>query len=272
MICEPELTKNSELLQLILRHKGVLAVLAEAYFDASGTHGAAKDLCLCGYIFTKDAALAFDQEWRAMLGRHGLPYFHIKECAHAAGVFSGLGHDGCDKAAREAIDIIKRHASQGVALSVDKSVGAALRKASPWMDEYSFIVGQVFFAIRDWAKANQPGASVSCLFENGDSGTGMAVDAARRILKTPGFQEDCQVSMFTWAENNKETPLQAADMLAWHLNLWLRKRRAGVAAKRLDFKSLLGVPTVYHHWDRSSVDALAAIRSGWKGLAAQQRQ
>ena len=162
MICEPELTENSELLQLILRHKGVLVVLAEAYFDASGTHGAAKDLCLCGYIFTKDAALAFDQEWRAMLGRHGLPYFHMKECAHAAGVFSGLGHDGCDKAAREAIDIIKRHASQGVALSVDKSVGAALRKASPWMDEYSFIVGQVFFAIRDWAKANQPGASVSC--------------------------------------------------------------------------------------------------------------
>ena len=145
MICEPELTENSELLQLILRHKGVLVVLAEAYFDASGTHGAAKDLCLCGYIFTKDAALAFDQEWRAMLGRHGLPYFHMKECAHAAGVFSGLGHDGCDKAAREAIDIIKRHASQGVALSVDKSVGAALRKASPWMDEYS-----------SWGKSSSP--------------------------------------------------------------------------------------------------------------------
>lgn len=272
MILAPEEVQPSELLQLILRHKGALVVLAEAYFDASGTHGAAKDLCLGGYIFKKDDALAFDMAWREMLARYALPYFHMKECAHATGAFAHLGHDGCDLAAREAIGLIKKHAAQGIALSVDKSVAMALRKASPWMNEYSFIVGQVFYAVRDWAKANQLDGSVSCLFERGDVGAAQAVEDAGRILKAEEFSRDCQISMFSWASENEETPLQAADMLAWHLNLWRVKRRNGVTQRRGDFKSLLGVPTVYHHWDRSSVDALAAIRSGWGGLmAAQQR-
>ena len=101
--------------------------MIEAYFDASGTHSAAKDLCLAGYIFRRDAALAFDADWRQMLSRYELPYFHMKECAHAEGVFKRLGHEGSDCAAREAIDLIKRHASQGIAFSVDKSIAADLR-------------------------------------------------------------------------------------------------------------------------------------------------
>ena len=96
--------------------------MVEAYFDASGTHSAAKDLCLAGYIFRKDAALAFDDSWRQMLGKYDLPYFHMKECAHAEGVFKRLGHEGSDRAAREAIELIKRHASQGIAFSDRKSV------------------------------------------------------------------------------------------------------------------------------------------------------
>jgi hypothetical protein len=235
--------------------------LIEAYFDASGTHDAAKDLCLAGYIFKKDAATEFDEEWRRMLGRYGLPYFHMKECAHATGVFKPLGREGTDLAAREAIDLIKRHASQGIAFSVDKSIAAELRKGSMWKNEYAFIVGQVFFAIRDWALADESKSEVACLFENGDDGRGQAVEAAQMILKQADFRETCRISSFKWADQNKETPLQAADMLAWHVNLWRRKRRNGIIKKRGDFMSLLEVPMVYHHWDCSAVDYLEAMRT-----------
>ena len=234
--------------------------LVEAYFDASGTHDAAKDLCLGGFIFRRDAAVAFDQGWRQMLERYGLPYFHMKECAHASGVFKHLGHDGCDRAAREAIDLIKRHAAQGIGFTVDKSIAAELRKGSIWMNEYSFIVGQVFYAIKDWASGDESKSLVSCLFESGDEGRPQAIIAAQEVLKAPGFKEECRISSFTWADQNEETHLQAADMLAWHLNLWRGRRRQGVIKKRGDFKSLLSVPMVYHHWDRSAVDFLAAIR------------
>lgn len=240
---------------------GTYMELSEAYFDASGTHGAAKDLCLAGYIFRKDAAIAFDEDWRRMLGKFGLPYFHMKECAHAEGVFKNLGHEGCDLAAREAIDLIKRHCSQGVAFSVDKSIGAELRKGSMWKNEYAFIVGQVFFAIRDWALADESRSEIACLFENGDDGRGQAVKAAQLILKQTDFRSTCRISSFAWADKNKETPLQAADMLAWHVNLSLTKRRNGTFKKRADFKSLLEIPMVYHHWDRSAVDFLKAMRA-----------
>ncbi|MBU0621848.1 MAG: DUF3800 domain-containing protein [Gammaproteobacteria bacterium] len=235
--------------------------LIEAYFDASGTHSDAKDLCLAGYLFKQDAATAFDEDWRCMLGRYGLPYFHMKECAHATGVFKTLGLEGSDLAAREAIDLIKRYASQGIAFTVDKSISAELRKGSMWKNEYSFIVGQVFFAIRDFALADESKSEVACLFENGDDGRGQAVEAAQLILKQVDFRETCRISSFKWADQNKETPLQAADMLAWHVNLWRRKRRNGTLKKRGDFKSLLEVPMIYHHWDRSSVDYLKAMRA-----------
>ena len=240
--------------------------MIEAYFDASGTHSAAKDLCLAGYIFRRDAALAFNEDWRQMLGRNELPYFHMKECAHATGVFKHLGHEGSDCAAREAIDLIKRHASQGIAFSVDKSIAVDLRRGSMWKNEYAFIVGQVFFAIRDWALADESKSQVACLFESGDEGCGQAVEAAQKILQETQFRESCRVSSFAWADQNKETPLQAADMLAWHVNLWRGKQRSGTIKKRADFKSLLEIPMVYHHWDKSAVDFLQAIRAHGQGL------
>ena len=159
------------------------------------------------------------------------------------------------------VDLIKKHASQGIALSVDKSIGADLRKSTIWKNEYSFIVGQVFFAIRDWAIADKSACPVDCLFENGDYGRGQAVDAAQKILKETDFKETCRIASFAWADQNEETPLQAADMLAWHLNLWRDRRRKGIIKKRADFKSLLGIPMVYHHWDRSAVDFLRAMRA-----------
>lgn len=233
----------------------------EAYFDASGTHSAAKDLCLAGYIFKREKAFVFDVAWRQMLSKYKLPYFHMKECAHAEGVFKHLGHAGCDIAAREAIDLIKFHASKGIAFSVDKSIAANLRQGSMWKNEYAFIVGQVFFAIRDWALSDSSGGEVSCLFESGDEGRGQAVEAAETILKETHFRQSCRISSFAWADKNEETPLQAADMLAWHVNKWLGMRRRGTFKRRGDFKSLLEIPMVYHHWDRSAVDFLKAMRS-----------
>jgi hypothetical protein len=239
-------------------------MLTQAYFDASGTHESAKDLCLAGYIFKDGAASRFDQEWRSMLAKYDVPHFHMKECAHASGVFKHLGHDRCDLAARDAIDLIKSHVSQGIAFTVDKSIAAELRKGSVWSNEYSFIVGQVFFAIRDWAIADPSRNPVSCLFESGDEGRGQAIEAAQAILKHSNLKEECRLASFSWADRNEETPLQAADMLAWHVNLWRGRRRKGVIKKRADFKSLLAVPMVYHHWDRSAVDVLKAIRGGRK--------
>lgn len=195
-----------------------------------------------------------------MLARYSLPYFHMKECAYATGVFEHLGHEDSDRAAREAIDLIKRHASLGIGFTLDKSVASKLLHGSPWKNVYSLIVGQVFFAVRDWVKADETKSPVACLFENGDNGRGQAVEAAQKILEETSFKQDCRISSFTWADKNEETPLQAADMLAWHFNLWRSRRRDGVIQKRGDFKSLLDFPIVYHHWDQSAVDRLVSIR------------
>ena len=130
-----------------------------------------------------------------------------------------------------------------------------------WKNEYSFIVGQVFYAIREWANADLARGLVTCLFESGDDGQSQASAAAQEILKAPSIKEEYRISSFAWAAQNEETHLQAADMLAWHLNLWRARRRRGDVQRRGDFNSLLEVPTVYHHWDGSAVDLLASLRT-----------
>lgn len=241
-------------------------MLTAGYFDASGTHAQAQDLCLAGYLFRPNAAVAFDQEWREMLERHRLPYFHMKECAHATGVFASLGRDGCATAAFEAIQIIKKHAAQGIAFSLDKSVAAALCEGSPWENEYSFLVGQVFFALRDWADRDALKDPIACLFESGDDGQGQAVLAAKKILNTD-IKDRCRISTFDWADKNEETPLQAADMLAWHMNKWRTNRRAGIYMRRKDFASLVEIPMSYHHYDGDAVENLQLIRANWDAIA-----
>lgn len=52
----------------------------EAHFDESGTD--ADEMTLAGYIFETQRMEAFKREWSLLLEQHGLPYFHMVDCAH----------------------------------------------------------------------------------------------------------------------------------------------------------------------------------------------
>ena len=62
------LSHFSELLQYpLLRNGGHVVAVIQAYFDESGTDDGSKFLCVAGYIFEKEKAIAMDAEWQAML-------------------------------------------------------------------------------------------------------------------------------------------------------------------------------------------------------------
>ena len=86
------------------------------------------------------------------------------------------------------------------------------------------------------------------------------MEAAHRVMQTVGPRQAFRIKSFTTALKVEETPLQAADMLAWHWLKRARNLRKGNRKLRGDFKSLLEVPTDVHHYDQSAAEFLAAIR------------
>jgi hypothetical protein len=126
---------------------------AHAYFDESGTGDDSPFLCVAGYVFANENALAIEPEWKAMLGRYGLPYFHMSECNQHSGIYAHLTEAQCIQAATEAIALTKKYAARGVAISFDNKAFDALPPQPIWTDRYSFLCSQVMYGVVKWADA-----------------------------------------------------------------------------------------------------------------------
>ena len=109
------------LTHVVLPDGGALLMFAELYFDETNTHNGAERLCVGGYVFHKTAAEQQAIRWAELIDKWRIPYFHMVDCAHNAGVFEHLGRDECDQAAREAIQVIKDTASTGICVTVQES-------------------------------------------------------------------------------------------------------------------------------------------------------
>ena len=82
-------------------------MLAEAYFDESGTNDDSRNLCLGGYVFEGASIAAFEDDWQEMLRRYELQYFHMREFnqQRGKGVYGHLSTTARQAALGEAIGI-----------------------------------------------------------------------------------------------------------------------------------------------------------------------
>lgn len=234
--------------------------LSHGYFDESGTHKQGPVLCFSGYLFTSDNAISFDEKWRAMLAKFRLRYFHMKEI-HAplgVGVFGDLAFDKRDLAAREAIEIIKTHAACGVMIGVDKCCGAALRASSLWKNDYSFVAWQAMYGVRDYMARLPAEDRVVVTIESGVKGAGDITEAFGKIMRVDEGRR-FKLSKIVSSRRECDVALQAADMLAWHTNKFIARKREG-KPRRKDLVNLLNVPTTFHYYDQEAVDELSRLR------------
>jgi len=87
--------------------------MLEAYFDES--ERASGLLCVAGYAFASEQAKKFIKEWSRLFQRYG--GFHMKEFAHGAKRFSGCIQSERDALMRDAVKLINRRMTVGVAVS-----------------------------------------------------------------------------------------------------------------------------------------------------------
>ena len=91
----------------------------EAYFDESYADSG-EPLCVAGYGFRKTKARALDKNWKRLLKKYDLPFFRMSACAHHNPPFDRLTKEQCEDVARAAIELIRKYADRGFAVTVDE--------------------------------------------------------------------------------------------------------------------------------------------------------
>ena len=189
-----------------------------------------------------------------MLARYGLPYFHMSECAHHTGIYSHLTLKDCDDAAREAIRLTKTYGAKGIAISLDVSAYPLLPPNNLWTNPYSFLVGQVFFGVRNWADQTGFDGDVSYFFESGATGWGSATEAMNKVMAVPHIRRSFRFKSCSSMDKAEATPLQCADILAWHWFTHNKRIARGEKTARADFKNLIGLQIDPHHYGREEIE------------------
>lgn len=236
-------------------------VIAEAFFDESGTNDDDKNLCLGGYVFKGEAADAFEAEWRDMLQRYGLRYFHMREFRQQGkGVFGHLSAEQREASLQEAIKIIEKHTTCGFAFSIGKECFDYVAHGSPWTKEYSFLANQTFYGIEETFRYSDAGL-VNYVFEQGAEGWGEAEALFKETKKQLSLETKYRLGEFRRETKEGAVQLQAADLLVWST---LRDRRRIDAGEKLgkhpEFKRLTGVHLFVHHWDGPAGDMIRWVR------------
>ncbi|MNU70909.1 hypothetical protein D3C71_603270 [compost metagenome] len=199
-----------------------LLVMLQAFVDDSTSSLGEQRLYLCAYINTADKWAVFSDAWdRALRATPAIEYFKASEAENLNGQFRGWDADTRDKKVILLATVIRLSEPWGCHTSVDTLVWKKhLRGVAPYG------IGNAYFAAFHGVIANAArlhsdlGFSVPVDFVFDEQG-GLGLEALMfhdwmvgsfspeqraAIGSTPVFRDDKQV-----------LPLQAADMLAWHI-------------------------------------------------------
>jgi hypothetical protein len=212
--------------------------LIETYFDESYDDST---LCVAGYIFSKLRCRKLTVSWKGMLRRYHLPYFRMSSCAYGNKPFHLLSRDQRIAVETEAINLIKKHAVRGVAVSVNEREFDNLLGDDPIIQNtYQFCVWFCLLGVRNWIEENNIRGDIAYLFEAGHQHQSAANMLMNNLFTDPGLKERYRYSAHGFVDKEKAPPCQASDLLAWQ---WYTQRKRinqrSLAPPRADLSSLL---------------------------------
>ena len=224
-------THFARLIDVLSPQAGVL-VMFEGYFDESGSFEEEPNIfCISGYFMPTDAARQMDAEWRKVLGEHGLPFFHMVDCAHGSPpYYSKMTKEERIEIQSKLIGLIKKHTVIGFsALTYAES----FTETPNTPDEYTACADMCVTSLYSFLDMNRTkGGEIAYFFENGHSKKNSAYGHLPEKLKRYS-------ASMTFADKDKVPLLQAADILAWQSAKYVKDRMSGKRAPRKDFMSLM---------------------------------
>jgi len=228
---------ESRLLEILLPSQGH-ALMFEAYFDESGTHAGSPVMCVAGYVIESDQRKRMQAEWDTILSRYSLPYFHMSECAHGAGVFRALSKPDRSEVCRSLIELIKLRVEIGIAVSVSESdYDTICPPAHRKIDAYSFCLQYCMQGVVAWANRYRLDSPVSYFFKSGHRNQAVADGLVKWFRYSKRLVTGLRYRSHTFVSGKKLVGISAADLLAWEF-LAAHRNMATRRPVRLSFLSL----------------------------------
>ena len=187
-------------------------VVLHAYLDESErTSGT---FCVAGYAFVPKQARKFIKEWSALFGAAGC---HMVELLARQGRFKGISEAERDRLLCEAVKIIKKRISFGVAVSCN--VAEVMHISPTWIrgmgHAYPLCCHLSMMTLGQKIIESGSSERVTYVFEAGHEYEAEARDFVRSMARCSEAKESYRHSGDAFLPKTDAVPLQAADMLAW---------------------------------------------------------
>lgn len=255
--------------EIVAPGSGDLVSMIEAYFDESGSGQGSGFFCVAGYVFDKVRCQKLDHDWKASLDPFGLPYFRMSSCAHGNKPFDKLSAQQRDHVAREIIGHIQNHAICGFSTSISLEILDRHSKddSDPFGSAYTLLCYMTLLGVKQWADDAGFGGEIAYFFEAGDQFESQANKLMKDIFVLPEERQAFRYSAHAFVDKRKVRPVQAADVLAWHMVTDCRRKAEGLG-KRADFKELIKVPVLARE---ISDEQFADYRLFWSDLPQEEK-
>ena len=230
------------------------------YCDDSGTDGG--EFCvIAGYLFDDGAVVQFSQSWQSLLNADpAVQYFKMKEAESRRGEFWGFEDAARDQKVMSLAHVVKDHAIYGLGSFVaHRPYNSIARGALPPTVDHPYwlcfqgIIGGLLHLYENGLKLE----TTDFIFDS--QGVGFE---RRGALMQGGWREMLEkvggslIGPLSFGDDKKELPLQAADLLAWHIRRHSNTMATtGHAESRPVADLLWTIPTLTKAWHPDEIDA-----------------
>ena len=194
--------------------------LLEAYLDESERPDGS--FCVAGYAFTSEQLKRFNREWSDLTGGR---VFHTKDVIGRRKAFKYLvDNEESNRLIREAVGVIDRHITFGVAWSCDINEFRACAPAwcRGFREAYTILCYWVTIAFGKLARESGIGdGRIAYFFESGHKFEAEARDLMKFLSMRPDYKRASGHYADSFIPKGEASALEAADLLAWEWTKFL---------------------------------------------------
>lgn len=201
-----------------------LLVVLQAYVDDSASDNGDRRLFLAGYVNTADKWALFSDAWAEELRRApSIDYLKMREANNLSGQFKGWSEEDRDEKLRDLSRLIRHFQPASLHASISRLDVERLIKpvapynfSSPYL--YCFNAIMIPLAMSQFSSQQDVRVPIDFIFDD-QQGLG---EEARAIYKAVRLQQPSHIRELLsvdpiFRDDKLVLPLQAADMLAWHI-------------------------------------------------------
>ena len=206
--------------------------LFQAYYDASGSEASLRTggLSVVGVVATEAKWLKFERDWERVLAEYRVDAHHMK---HFTGPTPRTVFDGWDAPTRAKyyqalIASLKRGMQKAFAVNVEPDTLDEVNKHYQFTEHaYAFAANLCRRYAEKWVVQHHPSAALSHVFEHGDTGQGVLLQAAKLNDIITGLKFPLTIVPKKDGTGKRYRQFEAADMLAWEVRRAVLDSRSG---------------------------------------------